>query len=305
MHKFVQAKQITRMGFVIDWEFHKNDKWVSALTPYLVKAIINEFNPIIITSQDEYEKVKTEISDVISMEPGWAAPRLTYDNNQRHRIGIFISDPHNKVEWLEDYVRNNNISAVFSYYFSPFFYHFPKFPREKFFHVPWAIPDDLINEDKIVVRNGEVAIFGGRSSDAYDVRNWCREQPGVSNYENSGVENKKMSDQDYFKWLKEFDAIIAAGSTNPIYDLVTPKYYEIASSGALLFGQECNDLKELGFNSNNSVIFNKFDFNQKIKEYKERPRDYIAIRHNGRELIKKRHKVSDRISLLKLFYSKN
>lgn len=291
------------MAFVIDWKFHQSNKWVSALTPYLVEAIVKEFKPIIISSQKEYDRNKHKIDKIISMEPGWAAPKLKYDTKLNQKIGIFLSDPHSKTDWLVDYVNSNNITHVLSYYHSPFFYHFPEFPQSKFVHVPWSIPDQFVSNIEPSYRNSEVAIFGGKGSDAYDVRNWCREQKEVTNYTNSGVENKKMTDEEYFRWLSDFDAIVAAGSSYPIYEMVTPKYFEIASAGALLFGQYCKDLSLLGFNDTNAVIFTKDTFIKKVNMYKEDPKSYIDIRKKGLQLIKERHKLSDRIDLLRQIFS--
>jgi hypothetical protein len=286
-------------GLVINWDFHTQKKWVSALTPYLVDAIVAEFNPIIIDSQRQYNRYKKQLKYIVSVEPGWAAPILKFDTNIEATKAVFYSDPHLNTDFRRKYFFENNFSYVFSYYHSPFFYHLPDFPPEKFVHMPWAIPDQFINVKAIEQRNTDVVIFGGKGSDAYDVRNWCREQPGIINYNNSGVENKKMTDEEYFAWLSEFDAIVAAGSSNPKYDLVTPKYFEIASAGALLFGQHCTDLEKLGFNDSNSVIFTKENFLDLVNQYKQQPEQYLAIREQGRELIKSRHKVSDRIATMK------
>ena len=88
-----------------------------------------------------------------------------------------------------------------------------------------------------------------------------------------------------------------------MYNLVTPKYFEIASSGALLIGQYCEDLKELGFDDTNSLIFTQADFVDKVESYKKQPEQFLRIRRNGLALVRQRHKLSDRINLIhKVFY---
>lgn len=292
-------KNKSDIGLVINWHFHLKNKWVSAFSPFLVDALIQEFNPIIISSQNEYKIYKNILRIIISMEPGWAAPMLKYDNNLRQIKLVFVSDPHNKTDWFQKYVEDNSVNYVLSFYKEPFFYHFKNFPENRFVHFPWAVPDSLISYHTISVRNNEVAIFGGKDSEAYDIRNWCREQPYIINYKYSGVENKILTNAEYYVWLRNFDAIVAAGSSNPVYDLVTPKYFEIASAGALLVGQYCKDLDILGFNENNALIFTKNDFSEKIKHFKAHPKDFLTIRENGRNLIKQKHKLSDRINLIK------
>ena len=299
LHILKKFSKKSDFGLIIDWKFHKNNGWCVALTPYLINSILKEFNPIIINNQDEYNKNKDKLKYLISVEPGWAAPVIKYDTSIVCKKAVFYSDPHLHTEERKRFFFDNDFDYIFSYYKSPFFYHMKDFPKDKFIHMPWAIPDQFINNNKIKIRNKEIIIFGGKGSDAYDVRNWCREQKGIKNYNFSGVENKQLIGKKYFDWLSKFDAIVAAGSSDPKYDLVTPKYFEIASSGALLFAQYCKDLEDLGFNNSNCIIFTKNNFIEKIREYKKDPKKFIHIREAGRNLIKEKHKISDRIKLIR------
>jgi hypothetical protein len=288
----------SEFGLVMNQRFHEKRKWVSALTPYLVEAIIERFQPTIISSQLAYEIHKRHIRYFIVMEPGFAAPRIKYDRRSTAVKAVFYSDPHYEPARRFKYFQDNCFDYVFSFYFYPFWRHFPTFPKEKFVHFPWSIPDRFLPTRDIRVRGADVVIFGAQKGGAYDMRNWCRNQSGVSGYDFSGVENKKMSDEEYFEWLSTWDAIIAAGSSDPKYDLVTPKYYEIAASGALLFGQKCKDLEILGFDETKCVIFDKNDFHEKIVSYKKNPGAYLDTRSRGLNLIRDRHLVSHRIKLI-------
>lgn len=289
-------------GLVLNWDFHIKNKWVSAYTPYLVNEIIKHFNPIIISSQRQYEFYKKRLRRILAFEPEWAAPRINYDRKIDCLKTVMYSDPHYQTERRQKYFFDNGFDYVLSLYNKPFFYHFTSFPEQKFVHFPWAVPDQFISTHEITVSNNEVAIFGGKDSDAYDVRNWCREQSCVTNYEFSGVENKKLTDEEYYVWLRKFDAIVAAGSSQPIYNMVTPKYFEIASAGALLIGQYCEDLDILGFNESNSLVFCKDDFIDKLNKFKSHPELFLAMRESGRSLINQRHKLSDRINILGQIY---
>jgi len=290
-------------GLVIDWKFHLKRKWVSAYTPYLVDAIVAAFNPVIITSQLSYALHRKRLKYILSFEPGIAAPKIKYGSNGGCRKGVIYSDPHYQPVERMRYFEDNGFDHVFSLYKTPFFRHFTGFPEEKFIHWPWAVPDQFISSHPVEVRSNEVAIFGGSKSDAYDVRNWCREQPGVTSFEFSGVENKQLADDEFYRWLARFDAIVAAGSSSPEFNLVTPKYFEIAAAGALLLGQYCDDLADLGFNESNYLGFRKEDFREKLEAYRRCPQDYLETRRRGRELIRERHKLSDRIQALReVFY---
>jgi len=297
-------KNKTNIALVANWNFHKKDKWVSIFAPYFVEAFIKEFNPIIIRSQLEYMVFKNKLKYIVVMEPGWAAPKINYDKKLKHTICVFVSDPHNKKSWFQDYIIKNDITYVLSQYYSPFFYHFPTFPKKKFIYFPWAVPDQLAPKNNISLNGSDIMIFGGKASNAYDVRNWCREQKNIVSFENSGVENKKLSNKEFFGWLSTFDAIVAAGSSHPMYDLVTPKYFEIASVGALVIGQKCKDLELLGFNETNMLIFEKDEFNPKIEKYLKNPEVYLEKRKNGKKIILEEHLVSHRINFIKNLFNK-
>lgn len=297
-------KNKSEFGLVLNWKFHQNNKWVSAYTPYLVEAIVKEFNPVIISSQFSYEIHKRKLRYLLSFEPGIQSPRIAYDKSIDCRKGVIFSDPHYKSAERFTYFEENGFDIVFSLYKRPFFRHFKGFPEEKFVHWPWAVPDQFISGHPISVNSDRVVIFGGKQSPAYDVRNWCREQSFVENYENSGVENKKLSDAEFYRWLSTFDAIIAAGSSDQDYGLVTPKYFEVAAAGALLVGQYCEDLPDLGFDDSNALIFRKEDFVDRVQKYRKHPEAYLDRRERGRELILARHKLSDRINCLReVFYA--
>lgn len=285
------------VGFVVDWDRYRNNGFFSAMTPFLIEAILKGFWPTIISSQAEYNRHKKKLKKIISIELG--VPTIQYDTDLDCVKVLFHSDPHFEPEKRSRYFTENRFNYVLSFYKAPFFYHNPGFDLHKFIHFPWAVPDALIYTGPIKYRGDEIAIFGGAGSDAYDVRNWCRQQPGITNYEYSGVENKTLDNKKFYHWLHQFDAIVAAGSSNPMYDMVTPKYFEIMAAGALLIGQSCQDFEALGFGSENCLAFTKENFLDKITCYRQDPSSYTEIRTNGRDLILRRHKLSDRIKLLK------
>lgn len=300
----IQLRQLQKKsdtGLVLDWRFHRQNRWVSAQSAFLVNAIIEAFDPVIITSQLDYEWHKGHLKKIIAMEPGWAAPKIRYDRRQSHLIGVFASDPHNKTGWFQQYVEENGIRYVFSYYYHPFLHHFPKFDPQRLVHMPWAVPDEFICDAETIAYLGQrvLHIFGGAKSEAYEVRNWCRGFPFVEDHRNSGVENKTMDDSQYFLWLRQFDAVIAAGSLSPKYRLVTPKYFEIPAAGSLLFAQYCEDLELLGFNPDNAVIFDRSDFEDQALEYLKNPESYLGRRKQGCRLVAERHKISDRVQRIR------
>ena len=289
------------VGLVLNWNFHRNNRYVCAVDPYFVQGLIDAFEPVIISTQRQYDACKESLNYVLSPKPGWAAPMLDYDTQQDHEIGIFVSDPHNSKTWVPEFVAENEIEYVFSYYYHPFLKHMPESVHDKLVHLPWAIPEKfLVDPDAITYQNqDELHLFGASGSEAYDTRDWCRQFHFVRSHENSGVQNPVMSDREYFDWLTEFDAMIAAGSLSEKYQLVTPKYFEIAGAGSLLFAQYCDDLEQLGIDDSNAVIFDKENFKERSQQYLENPEQYLDRRRRGAELIRERHTIADRIETIR------
>ncbi len=290
------------VGLVLDREFHRKGRWVSAYGRFLAEAILREFSPRVLSSQDEYDRHRKEIRFIVAFEPGWAAPALRYDPGVSCVKAVMYSDPHYRPQERRRYFDENGFDYVLSFYRSPFFRHFEGFPEEKFVHFPWAVPDEMISDQPIAARSGTVAIFGARGGDAYDVRNWCRAQEGIVGFDHSGVENKDLPDEEYYRWLRSFDAVVAAGSSKPDYDLVTPKYFEIPAAGALLVGQRCADLACLGFDDSNALIFTKDDFVARVASFRRDPGRFVEARARGRALIRERHKLSDRIAAIRRLF---
>jgi len=297
-----------KLGLIIDPEFYMLERSVCALTPQLIRAFCRTFDTRIIWDQRRYDELCTEVDFLVSFEPKFAAPLLKWQ-----RVGLWhntlpacpcyvmMSDPHND-PWRESYFLSQGLDFILGLYYHPTLRHFTQISPSCLVHFPWPVPEQWINTDAIRYRGQqEITIFGAAQSDAYTVRNWCRQQPGVHAYANSGVENKTMDDQEFFVWLQGFDAVIAAGSEDPRYRLTTPKYFETAAAGSLLFAQATDDLERLGFRDEvNCLVFTQATFSEKAAAYLANPANerYLRIRHAGRDLILARHTIQARLQEL-------
>lgn len=295
-----------RVGLVLNKEFHEQNRWVAATTPFLVRGLLDRFDCRWIQSQADYEQELGDLDALVSMEPGWAAPRLAFartaalrDELARRPSYILYSDPHDQ-SWREEYFLANGLDFVLAFYWNPTRHHFRRLPEERLVHFPWAVPDEWIGTGPLSHRGqATLTVFGASQHEAYAVRNWCRGFPFVTSATNSGVENKAMTTDEYVRWLAGLDAAIAAGSDDPRYRLTTPKYFEIAAAGALLFAQETDDLDRLGFrHGENCVVFHRGNFESLARAYLARPMDYLRIRRAGRELIRRQHGLSVRLDFL-------
>jgi FkbM family methyltransferase len=279
---------------------------VSATSYYLVEEFRKRFDCVWIEDQRGYEDSLADLNLLISMEPGWASPVLELAGTPalREKLSnipsfILYSDPH-AAHWRQDYFLKNRLDYILAFYHAPTLRHFQEIPPERIIHFPWAIPDHWVGDDPIRFRGQlKICCSGGAKSEAYAVRNWCRGFDFVESCTNSGVENKVMTDAEYVEWLAQKDASIAAGSDSLKYRLTVPKYFEIAAAGSLLFAQYTDDLERLGFRDmENCIVFDRSSFEKLAKEYLAHPEDYLKIRQAGRELIRSRHTLSNRIQFL-------
>jgi glycosyltransferase involved in cell wall biosynthesis/SAM-dependent methyltransferase/predicted O-methyltransferase YrrM len=307
MRKPVAGSQLvkTRVGLVLDREFHEQNRWTTAVTSHLVNGILKRFNCCWIQNQADYENHLGDIDVLLSLEAGWGAPILSLTKTHALRDKLrsvvsymFYSDPHGK-KWREAYVLDA-IDFLLAFYDAPTRYHFNRLPSERLVHFPWAIPDEWIGRAPLSHRGtNRLTVFGASSHEAYSTRNWCRGFSFVESCTNSGCENKAMTEKDYLRWMASKDAVIAAGSDDPRYRLTTPKYFEIAAMGSLLFAQETDDLEQLGFrHGDNCIVFNRSNFVALAEDYLCNSIPYLEMRHRCRELIRQRHSLSVRLGFL-------
>jgi FkbM family methyltransferase len=294
-----------RLGLVLEKEFHDRNRWTTIVTPALIDGILGRFDIRWIQNQADYEAQLGDVEALLSFEAGWGAPvlELTRTPALRQKLQslpsyMFYSDPHGK-KWREDYVLNG-LDFALAFYDAPTRHHFRRLPSERLVHFPWAIPDSWIGHGPLVCMGApQLTVFGAGEHEAYALRNWCRTFPFVESCANSGCENKAMTNEGYLQWLASRDAIVAAGSDDPRFRLTTPKYFEIAAIGALLFAQETDDLEGLGFrHRDNCIVFNRSNFESLARDYLGAPGDYLDIRSRGRELIRRRHALSVRLDFL-------
>lgn len=293
-------------GLVLNWGLHKRDHWTAAWYPFFVKRFIEHFDAQIITSQRSYERKADDLEYLFAFgSRNKKGPTLKYDTNLDQTVLLFVSDPHNRSEFLERYIKNNEIDRVVSPYYRPVLHHLPGLEEERLEHFPWPVPAEFVVDPAEVEYLGDdvLRVSGAGGSEAYEVRDWIREQPMVKGYQNSGTQNKVMSNEEYYEWLRNFDCQVAAGSLKDHWQYVVPKYYEIAAAGSLLFAQYCRDLDRVGFNESNSVIFHsREEFTEKAEDYLENPQSYLDRRRRGAKLVSERHTIANRLDQIEALF---
>jgi predicted O-methyltransferase YrrM len=297
-----------RLGLIVDPEFVLLDRSVVATTPSLVRGFCQRFDTRVIHDQATFDARSEQIDFLLSLDPGWAAPVVEWRRDAAAPLEargvpsyVMISDPHDR-KWREEYILDQGIDFALVQYWHPTLTHFQTLPRERLVHFPWTVPDSWIANDPVRSRGQTtVAVFGASEHEAYALRNWCRKQPGVASFTASGVENKVYREASYLDWLSSFDAAVAAGSEDPAYRLTTPKYFEIAAAGVLLFAQATDDLERLGFvDGQHCVTFTRETFRSRVNEYLDTASAarWRRIREAGRELVRTRHSLTRRLDEL-------
>lgn len=289
----------SQYGFVIHWNQYKQGRLGIAQTPFFVEAFVDEFDPVVLTTQRSYEYHKNHLDAIFMYMPGGRAPLIEFDSDQDHTICALLGDPHSDIERRENYVIQNDIEYVLTQYYSPFKRHFSRWDEYKLVHFPWAMPESfIIDADEISLDDRRLVVLGDAGGEPYETREWCSEFPFVSDPHRDTFANKTYSRGGYYEWLRNFDAVVAANSLSDDFRYVTAKFTEIPAAGALLFAQFSEDLSRMGFSEENCVIFTKDDFERKAKDYLDDPEAYLDRRRRGAELIAERHTISDRIQTI-------
>jgi len=297
---FREINKDSNFGLVLNRARYVFDDWGPATYPFLVKKLIKELDPIIISSQRIYNLHYDKLDYIFSLEPGYSAPKISYKDEHDHTLLVFTSDPNNKTDWFKSYVENNHVDYILCPYYEPFQYYFPTISESKLVHFPWCVPKQfIINDDQISYHgDSEITIYGSSGYEFYKDRDWCRSFSFVNNYHYSR-DKKVGSRKEYYDWLRNFDAMIAAHSNEKKWRYIIGKYFEIPAGGALLFAQEFSDLNRVGISEDNAIIFNRENFEHKAKTYLDNPSAYMEKRKKGVELMRSRHTVNDRLLLIK------
>jgi hypothetical protein len=296
--ELVQRNKKSRVGLVLNWGLHQKDNWTVAQYPFFVKKFIERFDPLIITSQKVYDRHCEHLDSVFAFGArNNKGPTLCYHGDQT--VLLFASDPNNKSKWLHSYINENNIDYALTPYYQPFLYYIPDFDDTKLIHFPWAVPKEFIVDPNSINYHEDdyIAITGASGNEIYEIRDWCRTQSNIKSFETSGHKNRRFSHSEYYKWLRNFDAMIAAGSFEKQWQYTFAKYYEIPAARTLLFAQYTADLDRAGFSEKNCLIFNsKREFNEKKEHYLDNPNEYFQIRQRGVQLIQNRHTINHRLN---------
>lgn len=294
------------IALAINWGCHKLNHWPVAEYKFFVDTFIDLHDPVIIPNQRTYDKVKNDVKSILTIETdSYMSPDIDYDISINHNILLIAGHPHPKGEDFKNHIYEQNVDYILSRYYHPMKIHFPEIKDEKIVHYPWAVPEEyIISDDDITShRQEKISIFGRTSeSPMYKDREQLRDRPSVANVRSIGTSrnsSKPLSDEEYYRWIRNFDAVIAAGAFEPQYQYTFARYFEVPAAGSLLFAQYCEDLDRLGFDENNCVTFDSIDdFDSKAEAYLSDPVEYIDRRKQGAQLIRDRHTVRDRISTI-------
>jgi hypothetical protein len=299
------------VGLVVNWGCHELNHWPVAEYKFLVRAFIDEYNPVVIPTQKEYDRWKADLEYVLTIEPSsYMAPAVSFDTASEQTIALITGHPHSKGDEFVEYISNNDVDYVLSRYNQPMSHYFSEVLEGRLVHFPWAVPKEFVAPREEIVHHShpDIKIFGKAASHPmYETRRELRTSKFVDNIQNisnSRNKSKPLTDEEYYRWIRNFDAAIAAGSFQPQYQYTFAKYFEIPAAGCLLFAQYCEDLAALGFDDNNCVIFESIaDFEEKAESYIHNSESFLEHRQNGAELIRQRHTISNRIETIDQLFS--
>lgn len=306
IYLFVKFKEIREKSlnkdidtvFICSLSFYYKNKWQVVSQSELWKTYSSKKNVIMCGSFISYYLFARNKKYVISLEAKYNAPTIRFSKKHK-KSAMFVSDSHSK-KWLNTAIVNNNITDILTPYRKTLIsLGYANYLSESKIHsFPWCVSDRVLLNEKIVINDSEVMGFGktGVSLGVYDQREWSINSSHILSFNYAGSGNQVFKGDDYYKWLRTFDACVVAMSTHDVFNYTVAKYFEVPSQGMLLIAFPSVDLEEFGFIDDENCIFvDRYNFEDKVKKYKVNPEKYISIRESGLDLIKKRHTVSRRI----------
>lgn len=154
----------------------------------------------------------------------------------------------------------------------------------------WAV-DEKIFRPQNRWRRYDIGCLGAHTAHKYPFRNKVRRFL-LSQNNLKFFKKERVYDHDGVKFSKALNRLKSCFTDASIYKFTLMKYFEIPACGTLLFGEQTEELKTLGFRDGvNFVEVNEDNFHEKFDYYIRGMgrKDLKAITYNGRDLILKRH----------------
>ncbi|EHH1265256.1 glycosyltransferase family 1 protein, partial [Vibrio parahaemolyticus] len=262
------------------------------------KRFEKKTNVIICGSYISYRIFFKDKKYIVSLESGYNAPKIKF-SRKHSKVIMFISDSHSK-KWLNKYIKKNSITDILTPYKKTLqgLGFANVLSDERVHSFPWCVDNNIITPFKPINRNTGVLGFGqiGLKTGVYDQREWSINSGLLKSFDYAGSGNQAYKGDDYYSWLRGFDASVVAMSTKDIYNYTVAKYFEVPSQGVLLIAFPSVDLEEFGFRDGVNCLFvNRDNFFERIRHYENNPDLYLDVRSKGIMLIKENHSVEKRL----------
>ena len=179
---------------------------------------------------------------------------------------------------------------------------FPQFINKHIFFPRFFAPYDRFasfrfNEDPKL----KCLLSGARKNRIYPLRHLVykeRDKSRIDCLEKvRGFKKRKTSPWEYIGkgYAELLNSYFCCVTCSSVYHYVVGKYLEIPAVGSLLLADECKDSKKMGFvpYKHYIPITQKTVF-QKIHECLDSPEEYVKIRWEGMEFVRKHHSVNNR-----------
>lgn len=296
MGDLAEEGTLPRVGLLARPQFLSGRAFQVASMAEMNRQLLERLDPVLLTHRWELAWNRNRVDALFSYEPGYSAPRLSTAFGKP--LLIRCSDPHSKVQWLQDYVQQVGVSRVLTPYPESMAHHLPYLPAPVV-DFPWSVPRAWIHSGPIRVRGTGIACQGASGHPLYALRDWCRGFDFVSDHAIGGSVNLVHREEAYFHWMAEHDAfVVATSDVSPWHLHAVAKYVEVAAAGCLLIGQDSPRVRSLGFDETNALLFHRENFESVCRRYLQDPEAYLEHRHRGRELVMRRHTTELRVQQL-------
>lgn len=216
--------------------------------------------------------------------------------------GFLYTDVHGNHDYFHNTVRENKIDLIFALYRDGFKRFHPNY-LDKFVWLPHHVYTQIFydyKQEKVI----DYLLMGVLSNKTYPFRckivNTMKNMDNFVYYKHPGyryfTDEEKANTLIGANYAKEINKAKIFLTDDSIYKYPIAKYFEVAACNTLVLGSGSQELRDLGFIDQKTMVeINEDNFLEKAKYYLENEKLRRAISKNGYNMVRKYHSTRVRV----------
>lgn len=247
-----------------------------------------------------------EILEELHLEPDFIlindmrhtrSPKITGLSSLKIPFGIIMHDLHYRVEERKSYIKENNVTKIFSIYRDAFYKDYSEF-KDYMYWLPHFVNTDIFKDYGLKKRHD--ILMMGMISKVYPLRKkmrlYFKGRKGFIYRPHPGYTN--TSKYSYFgkSYAKEINRSKIFITDDSIFHYPLIKYYEVIACKTLLLAPTSKELEDLGFIPGvHFVDIDENNFAEKAEYYLAHEDERLKIAEEGYKMVHSNHSTAHRV----------